>query len=108
MEPESTTRLRLEGRDTTFIICAEAWREIVEIASEKGWRSVHASACYWADIGLEVTVTDARRFARVLETIGDDLVQNVEQYPYEDVSQLVADLGDLMIFCRAGAFRICK
>jgi hypothetical protein len=106
VEPDSTTRLRLQGQDTTFVIGAAAWRELVEIASKKGWQSEHAPACYWADVGLEVTARDARRLSQSFEALGDDLVNSVDQYLDEDVSQLVADLGELLVFCRAGGFRI--
>lgn len=107
MQLDATNRLRLQGREETLIICTAAWRHLVETASDRGWRSVHPPACYWGDIGLEVTATDAHRLARALEAIGDDLVNNADRFAGEDVSQLVADLGDLLIFCRAGAFRVC-
>lgn len=105
LEPE--TRLRLKGCSETLVISAGAWRELVEIARERGWQSERAIACYWGDIGLEVTAIDARRLALALEALGDHLLHHDNQYPCESVDALIDDLGVLVVFCRAGAFRVC-
>jgi hypothetical protein len=106
-EQTVSTKLRLMGQDATLVISADAWRELVEIAGSNGWRPEHPAACYWADIGLEVSATDADRLGRALEVLGDYVAHNQKQYPHEDVSELIGDLGDLVAFCGAGGFRIC-
>ncbi len=107
MRTESPSRLRLKSASTTLVISVEAWRELLDIAGNNGWRSEHPSACYWADIGLEVTAIDARHLARALEVLGDYLACNQRKYRPEDVSSLIDDLGDLVAFCGSGGFRVC-
>jgi hypothetical protein len=102
-----STKLRLKGTGTTLVISADAWRELVEIAENNGWHSEHPATCYWADVGLEVTAVDARQLGRALERLGDHLAHNQQQYPHEDVSELIGDLGDLVAFCGSGGFRVC-
>ena len=102
-----STKLRLKGPSTTLVISSDAWRELLEIAEINGWHSEHPSACYWADIGLEVTDIDARRLGRSLEILGDYLAENQRRHPHEDLSELIGDLGDLAAFCTAGGFRVC-
>lgn len=101
------TQLRLRQQDATLVISADAWRELLEAARERGWQSEHAPACYWADIGLNVTAADARGLARVLELIGDYLALNQSQHLPAEIEELVDNLGELVIFCHSGGFRVC-
>lgn len=107
VQPEIGTQLRLKQQEATLVISVDAWRELIEVAQRKGWQSEHAPACYWGDIGLDVTAADAGRLARVFEVMGDFLVHEQSDFPVEDVAELVHDLGELVIFCRAGGFRVC-
>jgi hypothetical protein len=102
-----STNLRLKGPSTTLVISAGAWRELLEIAGNNGGRAEHPAACYWADIGLQVTAVDAKRLGRALERLGDHLAHNQQQYANDDVSELIEDLGDLVEFCGSGGFRVC-
>ena len=103
---DQETQLRLMQQDATLVISASVWRELIDVAQQKGWRSEHAPACYWGDIGLDVTASDARRLSRTFEAMGDYLVHGEIQNTAEH-TKLVEDLGELVIFCRAGGFRVC-
>ena len=107
MQSNSNTQLRLKQQEVTLVISVDAWRELIEVAREKGWKSEHSPACYWGDIGLNVTKPDARRLARVFEAMGDYLAHDQIQHRPADVAELVDNLSELVMFCRTGGFRIC-
>ena len=110
-EPEfmesGVTRLRLKQRNETLLIPVDTWRNLIEVAQKKGWPSEHPPACYWGDVGLSVTDSDARRLALVFEAMGDYLTHHHPARPPEEVDELVDNLGELVIFCRSGGFQVC-
>lgn len=105
MQPDSETQLRLKQQDATLVISSLAWRELLEAAQTYGWESEHPPACYWGDVGLSVTDSDARRLATGFEAMGDHLVDS-ERDP-EEIAEFISTLGELAIFCRTGGFRVC-
>ena len=107
LPPDTVTRLRLCGRDKTFVIAADEWREIVKIASQMGWQSEYPPACYWADIGLEVAARDARKLSQALVRLGDYLMERPASYLPEELSELIDSLGELVRFLSSGGFRVC-
>ena len=99
-------QLRLQQPQATLMVSANAWRNLVETARIKGWPSEHPTACYWGDVGLTVSDRDARRLARVFEAMGDHLAHHQQERP-EEAEELIGTLGELVLFCRAGGFRVC-
>ncbi len=101
--------VRLEGPAGTWLFILDAWKLAIASAREYGWEPEHQLSLYLADIGLDVSGSDAAGMA-------DALNAWVEKLEGEEDKSLFSDAGamegneqgwrDFAAFCRHGGFRV--
>jgi hypothetical protein len=101
------TQLRLRSIAGTLVTTTGAWNDVLELAEEFGWCPEQAPTLYRADVGLQVTASDAGNLARSLEKFADHIARHEPTIDDCRRERILRDLTKLIGFCRDGRFRIC-
>ena len=101
------TQVRLARPNATFVIAADEWRELVEIALKMGWQSEYAACRYWQCVELDVSASDAIQMSLALGRLCNYLTARQSRYPRQAVLQLIESVGQLVVYCQGGGFRLC-
>lgn len=105
---ESDTRVCLRRQTNSFVIAADAWRELLDLAWKMGWRPAYELARYRTGSGLSVSTLDAHRLSLAFEELCGYLAKHRFRYAQDDFSQLINGLSHLAEFCDGGEFCVCS
>lgn len=100
------SNVRLCGKDDSYVIAIDFWTEILDWATENGWRPEHEPLCYRGEMPLDVGPDDASALADTLEFIAGDVVLHEYKVPDEFLRHLLDSLLKLTLFFQGGSFRI--
>lgn len=101
------SELRLRGASGGLVTTTDVWNDVLELAEEFGWRPEQVRSLYRADVGLQVTASDADNLARSLEQFSLHIETNEPEIDDIRRDRILRDLGRLIELCRGGRFRIC-
>ena len=98
--------VRLSGKDDSYVIAAEFWREVLDWALENGWHPEHEAICNRGELECHICERDASNLADSLEFIAGDIVLHEYEVPDDFLKHLLDSLLKLEIFFRNGEFTV--